>query len=185
MRPPCREDLAVFDEVEDALAHVRRVGVPYADLFSPLGDEAFDEAMRRLTVTVREEPLGRTELEAVTPPVYGRYVMVISSDVDRTRRRFARRHGAGHVAAGHVSEVTFLSNARDWRARHERVADVFALIDLLPWWSLDEARRRRLTWREMRQDCCQAIRYFTLDWPEERVLDRADLRLALYRTRRL
>lgn len=184
-RAPSPEDVAVFDEVEDALRHIRRVGVPYADIFSPLGEQAFDDAMRRLTVTVREEPLGRVELEAVMPPVFGRYVMIISRDVDKPRRGFARRHGAGHVAAGHVSEIAFLSNARDYRSRQERVADLFALIDLVPWWSLDEGRRRRLTWRELRQDLCQTIRYYTLDWPEDRVLDRADLRLTLYRTRGL
>lgn len=181
MRAPSREDAAVFAEVKDALAHARRVGVPYADLFSPLGDEALDEAMRRLTITVREEPLGYGELEAVMPPVYGRYVMVISSSVDRSKRRFARRHGLGHVAAGHVREITFLSNARDHTSRIERVADLFALVDLAPWHYLDQLREMRLSWREIRQDMCQLLRYYTLDWPEPRVLDRADLRIALYR----
>lgn len=163
--------------------HARRIA--YADVFSPLHDDGLRDVLRRLTIYARGESLGSQDVEAVAPPAYhGRYVLLYSTDIDDRRRAFAVRHGMGHVAAGHVSEISYMSNRQDrddFMRHEERVADLFALADLIAFWRLDELRKQRLGWRAVSHEVCRVIRQHTLDWPEARVHDRARLRIALYR----
>ena len=175
------------DVVRDATVAVRqlqRLGIGYDDLFSPLPDDALAAAMRRLTIRASGHPLGREALEAVTPPLYGRYLLVYSTDVDVDRQRFALRHGMGHVAAGHVSAVSFLSSTAEHMAPEERVADLFALADLVPYHAV-AALKRGGGWRAVRDEIARLVRLYTLDWPEERVRDRAMLRVEMYRVEKI
>jgi hypothetical protein len=174
-------DLDVVTATARAIDRLNDLGVLYANLFSPLHEGGVADAMRRLTITARGESLGQRELEAVMPPVFGRYILVYSTDVDERRRAFAIRHGIGHVVGGHVTEPNYLSNRDDYMSHEERVADCFALADLVPFWMLDDLRVGRTSWGAIKQALCRSIRVHTLDWPEDRVFDRATLRLTLYR----
>lgn len=175
------EDQAVVGSVAASIERLHRADIAYAHLFSPLHDEGLAQALRRLTITVRGEPLGTIDLEVVTPPVYGRYLLIYSTDVPKIYRRFAKRHGMGHVIGGHVTEVSYLSLRNDFMTYEERGADVFAIADLVPAWQIEELRRSRVGWRQLQHHVCRALRRFTLNWPEDRVGDRASLRMALYR----
>ena len=174
-------DVAVLEATRRAIAQLGAMGIGYADVFSPLTEDALRDALRRLTVRVRDEPLGRQELEAVSPPVFGRYAMLVSTDLDDARRGFAMRHGMGHVVAGHVTTVNFLGARSDATSPEERVADLFALADVVPFWTLGDLRRARASWRAIADRVAATIRGHTVDWPAERVRDRAGLRVALYR----
>ena len=182
MPDPADADGAVLTATKNAIAHMHALGIAYADLFSPLHDDGMADALRRLTIRTRGGPFGRRDLEAVSPPIFGRYAMLYSTDVDDNRRRFALRHGLGHVVAGHVTEISYLTTARDdHRSHEERVADLFALADLAPFWRLDELRKQRIGWRAIQHDVERVLHRHTIDWCEERVHDRATLRVALYR----
>jgi len=179
------EDREVLEDVAHAIEGLQARGICYGDIFSPMHLDGLRDVARRMTITVKLAPIGARDLEAVVPPVFGRYLMVVSSDVDEARRGFALRHGIAHVAAGHVTSISFLRSLEernDYMAREERVADLFALADVVPWYVFDEHRQARTTWGALRQLVCKVIRRHTIDWPEERVQDRADLRLALYRS---
>lgn len=179
------DDLAVVGSVAAAIERLHRMQIGYAHLFSPLHDEGLAQAMRRLTISVRGAPIGTRDLEVVTPPIYGRYHLLYSTDVPVTCRRFAKRHGMGHVIGGHVTEVSYLSSRNDFMTYEERSADLFALADLFPAWQIEELRRARVGWRAVAHAISRAIRRFTLEWPEQRVGDRAALRIALYRLKGL
>ena len=179
------DDIAVVGAVAASIDRLHRMGIGYAHLFSPLHDEGLAQALRRLTITARGAAIGTQDLEVVTPPIFGRYHLVYSTDVPVTCRRFAKRHGMGHVIGGHVTEVSYLSSRNDHMTYEERVADLFALADLFPAWQIEELRRARVGWRAIAHHVCRAIRRFTLEWPEQRVGDRADLRIALYRLKGL
>jgi len=183
-RAPTPADIAVFDDVQRAVENLQRRGVVYGDIFSPYHEEGILDITRRSTVRVRFDPLGDGESEFVCPPVFGRYLMTISTDLDQPRRAFALRHGLGHVLAGHVSEVSLLSTTREWMTHEERTADLFALVDLFPFYVIDDLLKGRTSWGAILQGLCRTIRQYTSGWPEERVLDRARLRIALYRTRK-
>ena len=174
-------DVAVLEATRRAIAQLHAMGISYADVFSPLPEHTLRDALRRLTVRVRDEPLGRRELEAVSPPVFGRYAMLVSTDLDAAQRGFAMRHGMGHVVAGHVTTVNFLRAQADAMAPEERVADLFALADVAPFWTLGDLRRARAGWRAITDTIAATIRAHTIAWPAERVRDRAGLRVALYR----
>lgn len=178
------EDADVLQAVADAVGQLQRLGIGYDDLFSPLPDEALDAALRRLTIRASGHALGTGALELVTPPLYGRYLLLWSTDVDADRRRFALRHGIGHVVAGHVTTPRFLTAGGDWMAPAERVADLFALADLVPFHQV-AALRRGNGWRIVRAEIAALVRMHTLDWPAARVDDRAAMRVALYRERAL
>lgn len=176
-------DEDVLQAVADAVRQLQRLGIGYDDLFSPLPDEAIDAALRRLTIRASGHPLGTGDtapLELVTPPLYGRYLLLWSTDVDADRRRFALRHGIGHVAAGHVDTPRFLTADGDWMAPDERVADLFALADLVPFHHVG-ALKRGNSWKVVRAEIAALVRMHTLAWPAERVDDRAAMRVALYR----
>ena len=173
-------DADVLHAVADAVRQLQRLGVAYDDLFSPLPDDALDAALRRLTIRASGHALGTGTLELVTPPLYGRYLLLWSTDVDADRRRFALRHGMGHVAAGHVTAPRFLTADGEWMSADERVADLFALADLVPFHQVG-ALKRGNSWRVVREEVAALVRLHTHAWPEDRVDDRAAMRVALYR----
>jgi hypothetical protein len=176
-------DADVLHAVADAVRQLQRLGLGYDDLFSPLTDEALGAALRRLTIRASGHALGtgpNAPLELVTPPLYGRYLLLWSTDVDADRRRFALRHGMGHVAAGHVTAPRFLTADGDWMSADERVADLFALADLVPFHQVASLRRGG-SWRAVRAEVASLVRIHTHAWPAERVDDRAAMRVALYR----
>jgi hypothetical protein len=184
--PLLNADVDVLEAVTEAVRILHeRVGIAYAHLFSPLHDDGIRDAMRRLTIHSRGEPLGIRDLEAVSPPVFGRYALIFSTDVDTRRQGFALRHGMGHVVCGHVTEPTYMSDRNDYMLHQERVADLFALVDLFPAHMIDSLRESRSAWRAIRHALTRSIRMHTINWPDHRVDDRCNLRLALYRARGL
>ena len=179
-----REDADVLESTRSAIESLHAMLVPYADIMAPLHDGGLQDAMRKLTIRPRGESLGTQDVEAVSPPVFGRYILLYSTDIDDRRRGFAIRHGMGHVAAGHVSEIAYMKNRADrddFMSHEERVADLFALGDLISCFRLDELRKQRMSWRALTQEICRVVRQHTLEWPEQRVHDRAVLRVLFYR----
>lgn len=176
------DSVAVVGATRRAIEQLHGQGIGYASIFSPLHDDGMKDVLRRMTITARGEQLGGRDLEAVAPPVFGRYILVYSTDVDDRRRRFAIRHGLGHVVAGHVSHPVYLSLDRNnWMSHEERVCDLFALADLMPAAVIEELRVARTSWAAILQAIVRSVHHHTLDWPIERVADRAELRLQLYR----
>lgn len=65
----------------------------------------------------------------------------------------------------------------------ERVADLFALADLLPGWWVQELRASGTPWHEVRAEIACSIASHAEAWMAERMEDRAGLRLRLFRER--
>lgn len=149
------------------------LGILYADDdWAPVGDVDVAMLLARAGVRWAYRPLRCAEF--VTPPIFGRHVMLLDETLCGGERALALRHGLGHVLAGHVDEPTFTGEWRDPWSHEERTADVFALLDLVPdrilraW---PEATRKEQLWAE--------ILAYAPTWPSERVADRVQLRLAL------
>jgi hypothetical protein len=174
-------------EVLDAVAAAVRAAqlhVGYDDLFAPLHDDALETLLRRTTAAVRPAALGATSLCVVTPPLFGRHLVVCSADAAPDQRRVALRRALAHVLCGHVGEFTPLPLP----APHQvaRTADVFALADLVPFWQLHEWRRRGgLGWRAIMREVARVAASLAGDWDDARATDAARLRVLLYRERKL
>jgi len=117
--------------------------------------------------------------EIVWPPVCGRHLMFVERHQLPGERRFAIRHGLAHVVAGHVDEISFARDGHDWRGFEESVADCFALADLLPDRVIREVQGAGLSPLESNRWVQGEIWRYVPNWPDARIQDRADLRMAL------
>ena len=68
----------------------------------------------------------------------------------------------------------------------ERLADLFALADLVPFWQIDDWRRQgRLGWRAVAAAAARTASALAGDWADERASHGATLRVRLYRAYRI
>jgi len=125
------------------------------------------------------QPLSETTEAMVMPPVDGVNIIVMNSEGGWADADLRVRHELAHVLAGEVAEPTFMdAESEEWS---ERVADLFALADLVPGRELQRARRRRQSWREVKAYVRDWVEMFAGAWDEGRVGDRVRLRVMLYR----
>lgn len=108
------------------------------------------------------------------------HAILIDSTASRADYAFTVRHELAHVLSGEVSDTLFLS-AADTLSFSERRADLFAVADLAPGWFMAQLRGGRRPWKHIRLEVIQAFRALTDGWSEERLRDRAHLRVELYR----
>lgn len=108
------------------------------------------------------------------------YPIALNRDAKRTCRGFAVRHELAHVLSGSVDEPTFLADA-GFMSAEERVADLFAVADLVPGWLIGMFRKGRTPWYDVLTEIRDCIADWAEGWPAERLEDRAQLRLRLYR----
>jgi hypothetical protein len=171
--------------IDMALATVRRVqatGAGYADLFSPLHDDALADVLTRFDVRVHQARLDDGGTFVVTPRIHGRHLLVAAREGDVYRRAFASRQALGLVLGDAATESAVASSDASWPSLAHRAADLFALADVAPFWQIHDLRRARLGWAAVTDAMAGAVRAHTTGWSAERVRDRAGLRVALYRT---
>ena len=178
---PVDEDRAAVDLALACVRRVQETGAGYADLFSPLHDDALLAALARLDVRVHEAPLADGGAFVVTPRIHGRHLLVCAAAGDVYRRAFARRQALGLVLAGALDELPATNTDAGATARPHRAADLFALADVAPFWQIHDLRRARLGWAAVTDAMAVAVRSQTTGWSTDRVRDRAALRVALYR----
>ncbi len=83
------------------------------------------------------------------------------------------------MLAGHVSEQSYNFHGGDWRDYEEQVADLFALVDLIPNRLLMQWQAVCDTQQDLESYVTDELRRYVPDWPDERVADRVRLRLTL------
>jgi uncharacterized protein DUF955 len=115
--------------------------------------------------------------EIIWPPVCGIHIMHLAKGQPYAERRFAMRHGLAHVLAGHAMD-------RVWRqtgpSMEEAEADLFALADLMPDRELAGVVDAHLSDDMLRAYLMARILEYAPHWMPERVLDRVNLRWALW-----
>ncbi len=168
---------AVSDRVRQLVRECHRLGILYAsEDWSPLSDITLGLLLERAGIRWRYCDLEHVG-EIVWPPVCGVHLMQVNRQQSPGERRLAIRHGLAHVLAGDVAELTFAREGHDWRGREETVADLFALVDLIPDRQLAELRAAGYAPDELaRWVYCEIARYAPR-WPTERIGARAQLRL--------
>src|ERR1041384_6578605 len=93
---------SVTASVSKAIARAHELGILYADDdWSPISDLTLALLMKRAGIQWEYAPLEGL-VEIVWPPVCGIHVMYLEKEQTPAEKRFAIRHGLGHVLAGHV-----------------------------------------------------------------------------------
>lgn len=143
-----------------------------------------DEITRLLVATrtrLEEFPFRSSAVGMAIPWAGGtEHAILIDSAASRADYDFTIRHELAHVLAGEVSDALFLT-ADDTMSLSERRADLYAVADLVPGWAIQQLRGTRRPWTHVRLEVQQAFRELTVGWSEERLRDRAGLRVMLWR----
>ena len=164
-------------EVSALIARCHELGVLYAhDDWSPLSDITLGLLLRRAGIQWRYCALEHVG-EIVWPPVCGIHLLQVDRYESRAGRRFALRHGLAHVLAGHVADLTFAHDGHHWESPEERLADAFALADLIPDRMLREVEAVGFWGEHLERFVTYETRRYVPEWPPERDVDRVLARL--------
>ncbi|HET6765357.1 MAG TPA: hypothetical protein VFH27_16840 [Longimicrobiaceae bacterium] len=150
----------------------------YAGPAAPARTDQMAALLRRAGCHVEVYSFQSTAAAMVLPRCAGVYPLFVNRDAERVERTFALRHELAHVLAGDADGPVYLADD-GYMAREERIADLFALADLVPgWWLAQLAGAVRP--RALAAEVAQAVAEFAEGWPRDRVLDRVRLRMRLY-----
>lgn len=162
----------------------RAIGVPYAEPgLSPVNDFWIQHAARHLNTLLEMRVLPKGIYEIATPGYMGNAVIAIRKGLPTNEKRVALRHGLAHLVGGELDDceagqVRFMSSMLDVMSLEERRADLFALADMVP--DLWIAEVPSTGYADLEYWVAERIRVLLPSWPEERVKDRARLRVLLF-----
>lgn len=187
---PSRSATGQISNVPGVLAAVRwlclrcerEFGVAYASDAWPgtLSDLTLALLLERVGIRWRHVPLEGL-CEVVWPPICGIHVMHVDRLQTPAQRRFAVRHGLGHVLAGHVADLAYAHDGHDWRLHQETVADLFAMMDLIHDERIAQLRTAGYLPAELeRWIYADLAAHWTDGWTPERLADRAALRMRIH-----
>lgn len=174
------DDDAVLAAAVRLVGRAREVVGSYAGPVAPVRTDQVAHLLNASDCHVEVFPFQSDTVAMALPPCGGVYPILVNRAAEQTDRFFALRHELAHVLAGDVDGAVFLAN-EGYMAPEERVADLFALADLVPAWWIGEVRRGRAPWREVKRQIALAVAEYAESWPAQRFGDRAELRLRLYR----
>lgn len=164
----------------------RAIGVPYAEAgLSPVNDWWIQHAARHLNTLIEVRELPKGIYEIATPGYLGAPVIAVRKGLPVNEKRFALRHGLAHLIGGELDDceagqVRFMSSVLDLMSLEERRADLFALIDMVPDHWISEVPTQGKA--DLEYWVAERIRVLLPSWPEERVKDRARLRVTYFAT---
>jgi hypothetical protein len=133
---------------------------------------------RALQCHVSRLPLPPGVEAMVVPPIAGTIGIGVNVN-GQVDEELQVRHELAHVVADEVGSAVFLDS--DAMGFSERVADTFALADLIRPEELRRIRRGRTLWEAL-DELDGYVRSWAPGWPDERVRDRSVLRVMLMRT---
>lgn len=174
------EDGGVVAAAMRLVEAARRWEGEYAGATAPVRTDQVARLLAGAGCHVEVFPFLSSTVAMTLPRCAGAYPILINRNAERTDRFFALRHELGHVLAGDTDGAVYLAD-EGYMAAPERVADLFALADLVPGWWIAQVRRGRTPWRAVRAEIATAVAEYAERWPGERRVDRAGLRLRLFR----
>jgi hypothetical protein len=179
------DDRAVLASTRFLVTQMERaVGVPYGVAgFSPVSDWWIQHAALHLNTVIEVRKLPEGIYEIATPGYLGNAVIAIRKGLPKHEKRFALRHGLAHLVGGELDDceagqVRFMSSVLDLMSLEERRADLFALVDMVPDLWISEVPSNGAA--DLQYWVAERIRVLLPSWPEERVKDRARLRVLYF-----
>ncbi len=175
-------DALVVEAAVRTIQAARRVVEEYAGPFAPVRTDQLARLLAAHACHVETFPFQSQTVAMTLPRCGGVYPILVNRLADRADRLFAFRHELAHVINGDCESAVYLAE-EGFTVHPERVADLFALADVVPGWWIRSLRRGGLPWSSVRLEVGAAVGEFAGTWPEARRRDRVALRLKLYRER--
>lgn len=174
------EDRAVLEATAELWKRTRELLGDAAPWHPPLRSDQLARLLAATRTRLCEYPFLSSTVGMAIPWGGDGHAILIDSNASRADFLFTLRHELAHVLAGEVSQTLFLT-AADTMSFSERRADLYAVADLVPAWMVRQLRGQRRPWAHVRLEVRQAFRELTEGWSEARLLDRARLRVELFR----
>jgi hypothetical protein len=172
----------ILAATERLVTAARGVLEDYAGTYAPVRTDQLSELLRGTGCHVEVFAFQSDTIAMTLPRCMDVYPVLVNRSAERTERVFAFRHEVAHVLAGDVEGAVFLADD-GYMAVPERIADLFALADLVPGWWIADVRKGQTPWRRVKAEIALAVAEYAECWPAERLVDRVELRLKLFRER--
>lgn len=176
------EDPLVLGATVRIVEAARDVVEHYAGPLSPIRTDQVSALLVGAHCHVEVFPFLSDTVAMTLPRCGDAYPILVNRNAERIDRQFALRHEVAHVLAGDAEGAVFLAD-EGYMTLPERIADLFALADLVPGWWIEEVRRGQTPWRTVRAEIMLAVAEYAESWPADRLEDRTELRLRLFRER--
>lgn len=130
-------DQLIVRVAADLVTEVRKLCPSYAGDASPMHEGQVLDILRQRGCLVNFFAFHGTRA-AFADGFLGRTVVAINTEASRPRRELGIRHELSHDLAEDVAaEPVFMNEEQHYMSWAERVADLFAVADLVPRWALD------------------------------------------------
>ena len=173
------EDRAVLEATAE-LVRASWAMLSHPESGAPLRTDQITELLVATRTRLCEYPFTSGAVGMAIPWGADEHAILIDLSASRADYDFTIRHELAHVLAGEVRETLVLT-ADDTMSFAERRADLYALTDLVPAWLVRQFRGRSRPWAHVRLEVQQAFRELACGWSEERIRDRARMRVELFR----
>ena len=176
MKPTSFDERLVVGAAAHSLKRARELCPLYAGDAAPLHDEQVADIIRQAGATTHTFAFA-SSAGAIGLDFGGRAQIAFNSNATAAQRSLGVRHELRHLLEDEIhnpvgpvfmSETGYMSHA-------ERAADLFALADLIPAWTL----RRLRSGKEIARDVLQSVAEYGEPWGDQWVADRARLRVLL------
>lgn len=175
------DDAPVLRLVRVAVDGARTLNPCFGGDISPLAEGQLADLLRQAGCQV-EAYRFRSRTGGFALGFQGRPGIAINQNATRPARVLATLHELAHVLledTGSTVAGPVCYRECGYMTPWERTADLFALVDLVPAWSLKPLRKQHD--RALRKEVAGNIAEYADGWPMRRLADRARLRVQLYR----
>jgi hypothetical protein len=168
-------DRAIVTAAARLIAQAQTISPHYASGATPASDEELKRLLSAYSCHVEQFVFRSSSPAMLLPPIQGTFPILLNLNADPAQRALTIRHELAHVMGGDVDGAVFLAD-EGYMVASERVADLFALADLIPAGDLREIRPGAAAPEQVGA----IIAAYAEGWPADRIRDRAGLRLLLH-----
>ena len=174
------DEVKIVRRTRQLLKKARRTVPEYGRGIAPVSEDDVSRLAAASDVYITHFVFQSSDIAMLLPSYKGHWLVAINKASLSAVRAFAVRHELAHVFAGDADGLTFLHEAGHMTIA-ERVADLFALADMLPDGLIDNMQAALASETEAVTELRGLVGPFAADWPVDRVDDRVYLRRALAR----
>ena len=169
----------VVRSVNQLIRRVRQIDPAYAAGRVPMSDQQLRELVTRVGGHIEVFDFCSSTPAMALPRAGLRYPILINQRCDANERSFALRHELAHVLSGDVDGTIHFTET-GYMSFPERLADLFALADLLPGQRLADLESSGVTRHELAEEVRTIVTAYAANRTDDWIADRIRLRISFH-----